>query len=89
MLDFLWLKHQSFNDTLDIIVQIFPHRTSNGNKPLEPLEAHLRKHRERFERMDMSLKGEGIVKKLRDLGLLTDEGEIKGVEASGSGSKHT
>jgi hypothetical protein len=60
VLDFLWLKHQSFNDTLDITVELFPHRTSTGYKQLQPLEAHIRKHRERYERMGMSLKGEGL-----------------------------
>jgi hypothetical protein len=84
VLDFLWLKHQSFNDTLEIILQLFPHRTSTGTRALQPLEAHIRKHRERYERMDMTLKGEGIVRRLKELGLLTDDGQIKIGEASGS-----
>jgi len=37
--------------------------------------------------MDMSLKGEGIVKRLKELGLLTEDGQIKRGEASGSKSK--
>jgi hypothetical protein len=34
--------------------------------------------------MDMTLKGEGIVRRLKELGLLTDDGQIKIGEASGS-----
>ena len=72
ILDFLWLKHQSFNDVLDIIVEIFPHRCGPGGSPLQAITTHLRKHKSRYEAMDMSLKGEAIVERLKELGLLDD-----------------
>jgi hypothetical protein len=71
LLDFLWLKHQSFDATLDIIIEVLPHRLI-GASPLQGISDHIRQNRERYERMSMELKGEAIVQHLKERGLLDD-----------------
>lgn len=70
MLDFIWLKHQSFNDLLDVILKLFPHRIATSAAPLSNIASHIRKHISRYENMDMSLRGEGVVRHLQEKALL-------------------
>jgi hypothetical protein len=52
---------------MDIIVETLPHRLV-GASPLKGISDLL--HKYRYEHMSMDLKGDGIVKHLKDIGLL-------------------
>jgi hypothetical protein len=68
LLDYIWLKYQSFNDTLPVIVELLPHRIAPGSKPMIWIAKHIRKNKGRYENMDMSLKGTAIDDHLARLG---------------------
>jgi hypothetical protein len=70
VLDFIWLKHQNFNDTLDILLELFPHRISTGDRPTQNITRKLLDSQWRYENMDMTLKGEDLVEHLKSRGLL-------------------
>jgi len=74
LLDFLWLKHQSFNAIMDVIIELLPHRLI-GDSPLKGISDHIRAHPHRYEHMSMDLAGDGIVAHLQSIGLLDEDGD--------------